>query len=291
MVPRSPPGSAHCASPFSLSGKVSSAIGNKDKQCLALDWREEQEPQRSPECLCPDCMHSWGQGLSCPPQCWTTKPDDFPSARKRPWPYQLSQHMPDLCGTVPLSCLVSVLAWSVLICPHLLALSTVDHHGILISLWHGAIWAVHSLWVPWLAWGVAIGTRHSPKCLECHQRSGKGSGKCGSFSLEKQAPSTKAQRPQVPDWYRHSSIHRELVCSQGCFRKLHEVGMMCAHYEHPQRTGKVQSKCCQHGVEGETWNALGNGGQEGVRPSVGPAQWHSWGGPRGLVQWEERSGE
>lgn len=45
-----------------------------------------------------------------------------------------------------------------------------------------------------------------------------------------------------------------------------------------QCTGKVQSRCCQLGVEGETWNALGNGGQEGVRPSVAPAQCHSWGG-------------
>lgn len=56
---------------------------------------------------------------------------------------------------------------------------------------------------------------------------------------------------------------------------------MCAHYERPQRTGKVQSRCFQLGVEGETWNTLGNGGQEGVRPSVGPAQWHLLGVPEG----------
>ena len=210
-------------------------------QAMPCPWLKgvAEAPTSSPECLCPDRTHSWGRVPSCPAQCWNTKPDDFPGARKRPWPYQLSQHMHDLCGTVPFSCPVPVLAWSVLICPHLLALSTVDHPGILISLWHGAIWAVHSLWIPRLASGVAIGTRYSPKCLECHWRSGKGSGKCGSFSLEKQTPSTKAQRPQVPDWCRHSSIHRGLICSQECFRKLHEVEMMCAHYERPQRTGKV----------------------------------------------------
>ena len=117
--------------------------------------------------------------------------------------------------------------------PWLCALLTTLGSVHCFPLWHGATWAVHSLWVPWLASEVAVRTRYSPKCLECHRRSGKVNGKC-SFSLEKQTPSTKAQRPQVPGWCRHNSIHRGLVCSPGCFRKAHEAGVMGAHYESPK---------------------------------------------------------
>lgn len=53
----------------------------------------------------------------------------FPGIWKRPWSQQLSQHMHGTCATVPLTCPVPVLAWPVLICPHLPAPSGVDHPG------------------------------------------------------------------------------------------------------------------------------------------------------------------
>lgn len=48
----------------SFLGKVSSATGNKDKQCLALDWREEQKPHHLPLSACALIAHTPEDG--CP---------------------------------------------------------------------------------------------------------------------------------------------------------------------------------------------------------------------------------
>lgn len=98
-------------------------LGTRTSNVLP-DWGEGQESQHLPpypdhrhlEDRCPAVHPNAGRGY-------------FPGIWKRPWSQQLSQHMHGTCATVPLTCPVPVLAWPVLICPHLPAPSGVDHPG------------------------------------------------------------------------------------------------------------------------------------------------------------------
>lgn len=234
-------------------------------------------PASSPECLCPDCTHSWGQVPSCPPQCWATKPDDSPGARKRPWPYRLSQRTHDLCGTVPplLSCACGCVA-----CAHL-------------SPPPGSV----HCWPPWdphlpLAWGhprspqplgplagFRSGNRdkvHSLSVWNVTGGVGRGVGNVVASPGRNKHPQQKPRglKPQIDADTAPSTV--SWSAAKDAWEKYTKQGWW-VHIMSAQCTGKVQSRCWQLGVEGETWNALGNGGQEGVRPSVAPAQCQSWG--------------
>lgn len=262
----------------SLLGKASWAIGNKDKQCLTLDWREEQEPQHLPLSACALTAH--------------TPEDRCPAVHPNAGP--LSQTTPQVLGrgrglTGCLSARMTCAAQS----PPLLSCACGCVACAHLSPPPGSV----HCWPPWdphlpLAWGhprspqplgplagFRSGNRdkvHSLSVWNVTGGVGRGVGNVVASPGRNKHPQQKPRglKPQIDADTAPST--GSWSAAKDAWEKYTKQGWW-VHIMSAQCTGKVQSRCWQLGVEGETWNALGNGGQEGVRPSVAPAQCHSWG--------------
>lgn len=107
-----------------LAGKGQLSLWEQGQAMSCPTGERSRSPNTSPHTLTTGTLED-----RCPAVHPNARRGYFPGIWKRPWSQQLSQHMHGTCATVPLTCPVPVLAWPVLICPHLPAPSGVDHPG------------------------------------------------------------------------------------------------------------------------------------------------------------------